>query len=134
MKKIVLLVMLLFVLGGIICFNVAWNRTEAADLVSTSMNDEIKSTIDQLIVAIGHKDIKAMKKVWSIPQDQNKAKETIKKIGINQDGSFEFYGAVYEDKGHKRITASGLMPQGNFASVTLVKQGSGYQITAIDVQ
>lgn len=134
MKKIVLLVMLLFVLGGIICFNVAWNRTEAADLVSASLNEEIKGTIDQLIVAIGHKDIKAMKKVWSIPQDQNKARETIKKIGIHQDGSFEFYGAVYGDKEHKRITASGLMPLGNFASVTLVKQGSGYRITAIDVQ
>lgn len=134
MKKIVLLVMLLFVLGGIICFNVAWNRTEEADLVSTSLNEEIKDTIDQLIVAISHKDIKAMKKVWSMPQDQNKARETIKKIGIHQDGSFEFYGAVYEDKEHKRITASGLMPQGNFASVTLEKQGSGYRITAINVQ
>ena len=134
MKKIVLLVMLLFVLGGVICFNAAWNRTEAADLVSASMNEEIKGTIDQLIAAIGRKDIKAMKKVWTIPQDQNKAKETIKKIGIHQDGSFEFYGAAYEDKEHKRITASGLMPQGNFASVTLVKQGNGYRITAIDVQ
>ena len=134
MKKIVLLAMLLFVLGGIICFNVAWNRTEAADPVSASLNDEIKGTVDQLIMAIGRKDVNAMKKVWLMPKDREAIKETIKKIGINQDGSFEFYGAVYEDKEHKRITASGLMPQGNFASVTLVKQESGYRITAIDVQ
>ena len=134
MKKIVLLAMLLFVLGGIICFNVAWNRTEAADLVSASLNDEIKGTVDQLIMAIGRKDVNAMKKVWLMPKDREAIKETIKKIGIHQDGSFEFYGAVYEDKEHKRITASGLMPMGNFASVTLVKQDSGYRITAIDVQ
>ena len=134
MKKIVLLVMLLFVLGGIICFNVAWNRTEEADLVSTSLNDEIKGTVDQLIMAIGRKDVNAMKKVWLMPKDQESIKETIKKIGIHQNGSFDFQSAAYEDKEHNRITANGLMPMGNFASVTLVKQGDGYRITAINVQ
>ena len=134
MKKIVLLVMLLFVLGGIICFNVAWNRTEAADLVSTSLNEEIKETVDQLIMAIGRKDVNAMKKVWLMPKDRNTVRETIKKIGFHQDGSFDFQSAAYEDKEHKRITANGLMPMGNFASVTLEKQGSGYRITALDVQ
>ena len=133
MRKSIMLAVLLVVLGGVVCANVAMNREKKPEPVPDSVSREITAAVDQVIHAIARRDQAAMKTVWTMPKDVDAVRECIRKIGFHRTGSFELYEARYANREHTRISASGAMPMGNFAELMLELQNGKLKIVNLDV-
>ena len=121
-RKIAALAILLAVFGTIVGWRAA-HREAPVPFAEDRVSEEVTGTVNTLIRAVEHGDAAAIKRIWELP-DKETAMDCLRKIGRTHDGVFATMSATYDGANRDRVLVTGMMPQGNFAELTLKKQGS----------
>lgn len=130
MKKILLLVSLLLLLGGIVLAQ-TFQSTPMVQAVPADVTQQAETTLRAFLEAAHARNTRQLLALSAFETKDAAQTAMALAIGDSRSGTFEFQGIDFEGNNSDRMALIGFFPSGRFLRATVSKTGDSYRVISI---
>lgn len=130
MKKIILLVSLLLLLGGIVIAQ-TFQGTPTAQPVPEDIAQSAKTTVQAFLDAVSARNTRRAIELSAFETKDAARSGVALAIGGSRNGTFDLQGIDFDGPNQDRLVLIGFFPSGKFLKAVVAKTDGGYKVVSI---